>query len=490
MSVGADGERSTEDRKPASGLRSDDAPELDSPPYHGLTWRGYLVQLLHIASSIEHALMVQYLYAAYSLDPKRGTDQNERRMINRWRNLLLSVAKEEMGHMLTVQNLLCLLGAPVELVRENHPWDSDFYPFQFKLERLTVESLTRYVCAEMPEKMPAALDVPWFFFNGELKKYRMELPNDPTVPHVGLLYRRIIEIITDPYRIQDSDLHSESFPFQASGDDWGRGHKMPSLKDSMLFIFPEIPLAASLSDTRSNVIIERMATRRQAIDALNLVAEQGEAAPEALAGSHFQRFLDALHEYQGLKEKHGPEWEPTHQVADNPHTRLPNEKRKESESLIIWPRSEKWANLFNLRYRMLLSYLSHSFQLARDDKEARLRGVVIHKVFSEMYNLKAVAGILVGLPLKDPNDPRRAGPPFQMPYTLALPTGAIDRWRMHRDLVDGCLMLNSDLQDTRDFFTPIEELSFLRAMEELDGKSADWIEQLVGGLSRGQALSS
>src|SRR5262245_42269423 len=62
----------------------------------GFTWHGYLVQLLHIGSSIEHALMVQYLYAAYSLDdqcPDRNS--GERRKVTQWRNLILSVAKEE-----------------------------------------------------------------------------------------------------------------------------------------------------------------------------------------------------------------------------------------------------------------------------------------------------------------------------------------------------------------------------------------------------------
>src|SRR5664279_1535676 len=41
-------------------------PDKGMPRHRGLTWHGYLVQLLHIASSIEHALMIQYLYAAYS----------------------------------------------------------------------------------------------------------------------------------------------------------------------------------------------------------------------------------------------------------------------------------------------------------------------------------------------------------------------------------------------------------------------------------------
>ena len=148
MSLAGEGETSSEGSAPAPRSRLVDAISRTTPP-DGLTWRGYLVQLLQIASSIEHALMVQYLFAAYSLGGEHVKEEGDRKMVAGWRNLILSVAKEEMGHLLTVQNVLCLLGAPVELTRENHPWHSDFYPFEFRLERLTMESLTRYLHAEM-----------------------------------------------------------------------------------------------------------------------------------------------------------------------------------------------------------------------------------------------------------------------------------------------------------------------------------------------------
>ena len=85
----------------------------------GLTWHGYLVQLLHIASSIEHALLVQYLYAAYSLSSENLSQPDDLNKVNVWRNLILSIAKEEMGHLATVQNLLRFLGAPLALDRED-----------------------------------------------------------------------------------------------------------------------------------------------------------------------------------------------------------------------------------------------------------------------------------------------------------------------------------------------------------------------------------
>ena len=185
------------------------------------------------------------------------------------------------------------------------------------------------------------------------------------------------------------------------------------------------------------------------------------------AGSHFQRFWSIIRDFRYAKEGRASDWDSFIVWSTTP-TPFFQVKRAKSTSTITWPRSERWANMFNLRYGMLLAYLSHSFQLSRDDNEELLRGVVVHKVFSEMYNLKAIAGILVRLPLKDPSDERRAGPPFQIPYMQVLPTGAVDRWRLHHDLIRGALLLNDELQNTTDGSSLDEERPYLQAMHELD----------------------
>src|SRR5262245_16353748 len=70
------------------------------------------VFLRSTAAEIEPALLVQYLYAAYSL--KRDTDVPDddpdrvkrQEQLKAWRQALITIAKEEMGHLMTVQNLL------------------------------------------------------------------------------------------------------------------------------------------------------------------------------------------------------------------------------------------------------------------------------------------------------------------------------------------------------------------------------------------------
>src|SRR5882762_8626083 len=59
------------------------------------TPRQYAVLLLHIAAAIEHALMVEYLYAGFSLCgpqllPTRQVEVAE------WQETILGIAKEEM----------------------------------------------------------------------------------------------------------------------------------------------------------------------------------------------------------------------------------------------------------------------------------------------------------------------------------------------------------------------------------------------------------
>ena len=106
-----------------------------------------LVRLLREASEIEHALMVQYLYAANSLKPAyemvRGLEFASS-------GDLLGVAVGEMLHLATVNKMLVAVGAAPNLVRQDFPYETDIYPFELNLEPLTRTTLARYVYTEAP----------------------------------------------------------------------------------------------------------------------------------------------------------------------------------------------------------------------------------------------------------------------------------------------------------------------------------------------------
>ena len=106
-----------------------------------------LIRLLHEACEVEHSLMLQYLYGAFSLKPAyravagygapSATD-------------LIGVAIQEMQHLGAVNRMLVALGAAPHLIREDFPYEPEIYPFPFSLEPLSLKSLAKYVYCEAP----------------------------------------------------------------------------------------------------------------------------------------------------------------------------------------------------------------------------------------------------------------------------------------------------------------------------------------------------
>lgn len=106
-----------------------------------------LIRLLREATEVEHALMLQYLYAAFSLKPEyedvRGHgDPNT--------TDFLGVAVQEMQHLDMVNRLLVELGANPNMMPQDPPYEPDIYPFEFALEPISQQSLAKYVYCEAP----------------------------------------------------------------------------------------------------------------------------------------------------------------------------------------------------------------------------------------------------------------------------------------------------------------------------------------------------
>ena len=472
-----------------------------------MTWRDYLIMLLQIGAELEHGLMIQYLYAAYSLGGD-GVPEEDQHIVRGWQDLILTVAREEMGHLLTVQNLLCLVGGPVSFNREEFPWDTPFYPYPFKLEPVSKSSLAAYIFAEMPGNF-AYLERHYAELGGGIRRKEFLDEDIPFIEEtvrnwvrqrdthpVGEVYQKIVDIISNPKHIPDSVFRPETYPLQASWDDWGRSYgpkpASPSGDD------------AKPDNKKANIIIERAATRTEALYALREILGQGEAsemkpkkrrdlrglpAPDGEL-SHFERFVDMFQDYEKRVSK---TWNPVRPVPVNPTTIRSTEHRDPRRAAfhptpITAKASRRWANLFNVRYRMLLTYLTHTFRLARtvSPDEPNTRGAVMAKIFGEMYNIKTIAGIVVVMPLTDkPGDKHRAGPPFQMPYTIELPLDEIDCWRMHRDVVLSSMELCDELLDpAHDHLTttPPAGEPYLRALRNGDQKTLAWIDTVLAGL--------
>lgn len=437
-------------------------PEVDTETPFPFEWpefampvapREYAIGLLHIAAEVEHALMLQYLYAAYSLDENQK-DDSRRYFVKKWKAVILEIAREEMGHLVTVQNLLSLIGGPLCFEREDYPiQDPELLPFPFQLEPLTKLSLGRYILAETPsEAVLKALGL-----KAEIHKISAEVQagSNLKVHRVGLIYEQITRLFTSGPVIQGPvvskvmdrhpflatvDIQPDTLKFQATPSAWGLGYQ--------------------------DLLIEIAEDRQSALAAIKLITEQGEGidVPKELYRSHFGKFLEIYSEFPDR------DWRPSRDVATNPTTN----PKVSDPSRRITGRALPWAQLCNIRYHMLLLYLKHSFhiELHSDSEPKNVRGALISWAFGEMYYIRSISERLMCMPLE--TSKQRAGPPFDMPYSLALPSQSADRWRCHRDL----LIASAEL--TRQMLHTSQADSFLLALRASDSTTLQQVNLLVG----------
>jgi len=460
-----------------SSFEADEAPISIPPEFNG---KDYVAFLLAIDAEIEHGLMLQYLYAGYSLGGPQIPVQYQEQVRNA-QEIILGIAKEEMGHFISVQNVLKLIGAPLHFERQDYPWDTPFYPFPFKLEPLSIQSLAKYVYAEAPQT--------WLDSDDPLAKeivdtVKQEVPHPNTV---GALFEVLLKLINDPAVISDETFQAETYPFQAKFDEWGRGYQGGHRGNTMSGTKAGTP----------DVLVMPLASRDDAYNALNEIAEQGEAVTdENNQLSHFERFKSVYISLKELDSIAGGQWSFSRKLATNPEILSTTEdpESSPSEGQILDPKYEEvdfitnieaqnWGHLFNIRYRMLLNFLTHSFVLENGYNNVGAispRGMIINSTFGEMYNLRSIATVMVQIPLEQNYEPvgpntKYAGPPFLVPYTLSLPNGEHNRWRAHKDMIEASkpiiekLLLQSKEHNHR----------YLYSLREADNKLLDVINEMT-----------
>jgi hypothetical protein len=349
--------------------------------------RDEAVFLLHTAAEIEHALMVQYLYAAWSL-PADATGK-----MGRWRREVLQIAREEMAHLATVQNLLRFVGGPLNFDREDFPYRSELYPFPFRLEPLGRASLARFVVAEMPVEPNA---------DAALVAEAVAIATDGgshPVNRVGALYRRLTDLFAEGGPLPDSELRPQTAGvIQARPE-----HFRADVGDGPYFL-------------------RTVGSRADALALIDDVADQGEGDTDT-PYSHFSTFLEMFDCWPAGET-------PALDVPVDPSTR-PRTDGGSDPGLITHERAAVWAAIFNRHYRMLLGWLQHALLTPR--AEPASSGLCL-RVFGEMLTLAEVGPLLATLP-RTADDTGRAGATFELPYTLAFPDLPDDRWDHHRDLL-------------------------------------------------------
>jgi len=350
--------------------------------------RKELTYLLSQAAELEHGLMCEYLYAAFSLKNTSGpglrTDQLA--AVERWRGMILGIAGEEMMHWAMVQNLLAAVGSAPFVSRPHMPHQARGYPpgVQVRLLPFGEAALQHFVYLERPEGMEGA-DAEGFEPAG--------LPPAPMAPEeiiprgqdfatVGHLYRSI---------------------------ERGLAYLADRLGEDRLFIGPAFQQADETDfgwpDLRP---ITDLAGAGRAIER---IVEQGEGARGDWADAHYGRFLAVLENYRAMRKK-DPGFEPAHPVAAAAVRAV---EGFEPEVYISDPATGGCSDLFNAVYELLLQMIARYFAFGQETPGQRQ--VLAHTAVDLMFGaIKPLGLLLAALPVGSDYPGVTAGASFQLPY--------------------------------------------------------------------------
>jgi len=365
--------------------------------------------LLETAAEVEHALLVQYLYAAFSLKSSQEvSDPAQQSALRDWPEVLLLIARQEMGHLMTAQNLLLAIRLRPNLEREDFPPRKDLYPFKLHLEPLSQRSLAKYVAAEAPQD-PAGID----------DIIALATESAGTIHRVGVIYGLLGVVFSTEQSVTAGGSGSDPWDMvlrrlaaaahqQSAASSWHLGDDA---------IDPQTLAFQGDTDNWSGggVTIHRIGDRAAALEAIRDVAEQGEGPTDSGKASHFDRYQRMYRGGDGIPPFPPPgAWNPTHAMPTDPRP-----------DAIVEPRTKRWAQLADLRYGLLLGFIEHHLLTSDAEDRAHLASWAIN----EMFTLRSLAGKLATLP----QDNGVAALPFTLPAPLHLPPTEPERWQLQRE---------------------------------------------------------
>lgn len=382
--------------------------------------------LLETAAEIEHALLVQYLYAAFSLKgAAEVTEPAQKAALRAWNRLLVKTAREEMGHLMTVQNLLLAVGLSPNLEREDYPPRKDLYPFTLHLEPLTRRSLAKYVTAEAPRDA----DI------GEIIALATEAAGT-AVNRVGAIYALLgVVFSTEPEIVgggsgsQEWDAALQLYAAAAYEQDSDRAAW--HLSDDEIET-ATLDFQGNADDWMNIVPIHRIADRAAARAAIADVAVQGEGPSGGAVESHFDRYHNMFGGLNGVAKFPPDDFVATRPVPTDP-----------TAAAYPDPHTRRWAELADLRYGLMLGFIEH-YLLTSDTNE---RTQLADWAMEEMRRLTDLTARLVTLPAPD----GKAAVAFGLPTVLHLPSTAAQRWALHRTRTEESIAHVADMrQDPAD----------------------------------------
>jgi hypothetical protein len=350
--------------------------------------RKELTYLLSQAAELEHGLMCEYLYAAFSLKSTAGPGLRADQLdaVGRWREIIFGIAAEEMLHWAMVQNLLTAVGSAPYVSRPHMPHQARGYPpgVQVRLLPFGEAAMQHFVYLERPEGMEGA-DAEGFQPAGPpLLPMRPGeiIPRGQDFATVGHLYRSI---------------------------ERGLAYLADKLGEDRLFIGPAFQQADETTfgwpDLRP---ITGLAGASRAIER---IVEQGEGARGDWANAHYGRFLAVLDDYRAMRME-DPVFEPAHPAVA---AAVRGVEGFEPAVYISDPATGGCSDLFNAVYELLLQMIARYFAFGHETPEQR-QVLALTAVDLMFGAIKPLGLLLAALPVGPDHPGLTAGASFQLPY--------------------------------------------------------------------------
>jgi CDGSH-type Zn-finger protein/truncated hemoglobin YjbI len=350
--------------------------------------REALIYMLCEAAELEHGIMCQYLFAAFSLKESEdeGLTGDELAAVKRWQRQILNVAAGEMLHLALVHNLLSAIGAAPHLSRPNLPAPAGHYPAGVQLALLPFgdQALRHFMFLERPEGMDladaeglAAMRTATPSVNP-----RDIVPTGQDFATVGHLYRSIeagFRHLSDKY-----------------GEDWLFTGPARAQATPAFFGWPNLLPVTGLDS---------------ACAAVEEIVEQGEGPRGHWRNAHFGQFVAILDEYEQMCEAN-PGFEPARPVmAANvrPHDRA------DAVPVITDPLTARVTDLFNVSYEILLQ-LFERFFAHTTETDTQLKVLADASVALMVQVIKPLGSLITTLPPGPAYPGRTAGPSFELFY--------------------------------------------------------------------------
>lgn len=376
-------------------------------PQRTLHTRDELVMALRHAAELEMAIMLQYIYAAYSIPNyitgleyvNRGLWTKEQldlacgdgKEIKNYgmRGILLEISHEEMIHFLMVNNILMAIGEPF------YPGIPDFHKINYRfpievdfaLEPFNPSTVNRFIRFEWPDSLVDNLTNEEILARDSVHKYGS----------VSELYNQIregIKNIPNLFVVKKSQVGGEHHLFLR--EDFNKSH-------------PDYQL--QVDDVKS------------ALFAIDIIVEQGEGCNQQSSKreqSHFEQFLRMakLLAQQHVNDDHTNfpvPWNPAYPVLRNPTLNY----RDSNTSIVTAPETRAVMEIFNDSYFLMMQLMVQHFGLMPNASLRRSK--LMNAAIDVMTGMMRPLGELL-MTMPSGKRGKTAGPSFEIETPTYIPT--------------------------------------------------------------------